>query len=265
MPFVVNSHVKQLDERVAEALARAGCRILKLGIESGSVRVRKEVLKRNMSDRDILETVKSAERHGLHTSGFVMVGLPGETAEERDQTVDLLAKSRIGRFRTSLFYPFPGTESFAMSVRGGYLDPDRAQALTDFTSSSCLSFGAEQDLAIDKLAAAMPWYVNAALDRHGQAPASARYRPWVQRIDAMNEMEWAEFRPRLKEVDAELAAESARAGELHYSIRFNDFMGVRSDFYLGEEQGIEWATAAAKPVPERLAQLALLAAANEVS
>lgn len=265
LPFVVNSHVKQLDERVAEALARAGCRILKLGIESGSVRVRKEVLKRNMSDADILETVRSAERYGLHTSGFVMVGLPGESPEERQQTVDLLAKSRIGRFRTSLFFPFPGTESHALSLRGGYLDPERAATLTDFTSSSCLDFGAEQNLAIDKLTAAMPWYVNAALDRYGEAPAAERYRPLVAQIGAMDAEEWAAFRPRLRELDAELAAQAARAGELHYSIRFNDFMGVRSDFYLGEEQGIEWATAAAKPVPERLAELALLAAANEIS
>src|SRR6188768_644482 len=64
VPFVVNSHVKQLDERVAEALARAGCRILKLGIESGSLRVRKEVLKRFMTQKDVLETVRSGEEHG---------------------------------------------------------------------------------------------------------------------------------------------------------------------------------------------------------
>ncbi|MFT5830539.1 MAG: anaerobic magnesium-protoporphyrin IX monomethyl ester cyclase, partial [Bacteroidia bacterium] len=42
VPFVVNAHVKQLDERVANALKSAGCTILKMGIESGSPRVRKE-------------------------------------------------------------------------------------------------------------------------------------------------------------------------------------------------------------------------------
>jgi len=91
LPWVVNSHVKQLDERVAEALAQAGCRILKLGIESGSPRVRRDVLKRHMTQRDILETVASAERHRLHSSGFVMVGLPTETHAERWETVELLA------------------------------------------------------------------------------------------------------------------------------------------------------------------------------
>ena len=58
------------------------------------------------------------------------------------------------------------------------------------------------------------------------------------------------------------ARAAARAGELHYAIRYNDFMGVRSDFFLAEASGIEWVTAAAKPVPERLRALA--AAADEV-
>ena len=74
VPFVVNSHVKRLDPRVAAALGRAGCKILKLGIEAGSERVRKEVLRRFMTHADIMETVASAEEHGLHSSSFVMVG-----------------------------------------------------------------------------------------------------------------------------------------------------------------------------------------------
>ena len=262
VPLVVNSHVKRLDPRVAEALGRAGCRILKLGIESGHERVRREVLKRFMTDEDILATVEAGEAHGLHTSGFVMVGLPGESHDERWATVDLLARSAIGRFRTSLFYPFPGTESYAYAVEGGYIDPARSASLTDFTESSCLDFGAAENLFIDKLATCMPWFVNARLDRYHDAPAAARYRPWVERVLAMDHSAWEAFREGVGDLDRELSAAAARAGELHYAIRFHRFMGVRSDYYLSEEQGIEWSTAAARPVPERLKQLALAAAAG---
>ncbi|MEM7310053.1 MAG: radical SAM protein [Planctomycetota bacterium] len=262
VPFVVNSHVKRLDPRVAEALGRAGCRILKLGIESGHERVRREVLKRFMTDDDILAKVEAGEAHGLHTSGFVMVGLPGETHAERWATVDLLARSGIGRFRTSLFYPFPGTESYAYSVEGGYIDPERVASLTDFTESSCLDFGAPENLFIDKLATCMPWFVNARLDRYRESPASERYRPLVKDVLALDAEGWEAFRPRVRELDDELSGICARAGELHYAIRFHAFMGVRSDYYLSEEHGVEWSTAAAKPVPERLRQLALAAAAG---
>ena len=30
---------------------------------------------------------------------------------------------------------------------------------------------------------------------------------------------------------------ATRAGEWHYAIRYNEFMGVRSDFFLAEERG----------------------------
>jgi len=264
VPFVVNSHVKQLDPEVATALAAAGCRILKLGIESGSPRVRKEVLKRNMSQEDICGTVRVAEENGLHTSGFVMVGLPYETREERLETVDLLARSRIGRFRTSLFFPFPGTDSHRQAIEGGFVDADKVGSLTDFTSSSALDFGEHENLFVEKLAACMPWFVNAALDRYGAAPASERYRGIVAEVEAMDREAWDAFQPRVREVDAELSRAATRAEELHYAIRYNAFMGVRSDFFLAEDAGIEWATAAAKPVPERLHALALAAAADEV-
>ena len=270
VPFVVNSHVKALDPRVARALSEAGCRILKLGIESGSPRVRTEVLQRFMSNADVLSTIASAEECGLHTSGFLMVGLPYETHDERLETVELLARSGIGRFRTSLFFPFPGTESHRLSLQGGFLREERAATLTDFTESSCLDFGPEENLFIDKLATCMPWFVNARLDAYRPAPASARYRPIVEQVLAMDAAAWEAFKPTVGERDRELASDATAAQELHYSIRYNAFMGVRSDYYLAEETGIEWSTAAAKPVPDRLRELArmreqaLAAAAAEV-
>ncbi len=264
IPWVVNSHVNRLDPVMAKAMAEGGCKILKLGIESGSERVRREILKRFMTDDDILETVRVADEVGLHSSGFVMVGLPYESHEERWQTVDLLARSLIGRFRTSIFFPFPGTESHQLSIQGGFVDPAKAGTLTDFTESSCLDFGAEENLFIEKLAACMPWFVNVRAARHHEFPAAQRYEGLVTEVLALDREGWEAFKPRVRELDQRVAVECARAQELHYSIRFNAFMGVRSDFYLSEEAGVEWLTAAAKPVPERLRALALAAAADEV-
>lgn len=263
VPFVVNSHVKQLDPRVAEALSRAGCRILKLGIESGSLRVRRDVLKRHMTQADILLTVRSAEEWRLHTSGFVMVGLPTETREERWETVDVLAQSGIGRFRVSFFFPFPGTDSYRMTIDGGYMRPDADPSLTTFTDGSCLDFGERENVFVDQLGTCMPWFVNSRLDRWRDAPAAARYRPIVERLLAMTKDEWIAFKPTVRALDAELSAACVARDELHYAIRYNAFMGVRSDYFLAEESGIEWSTAAAKPLSE-LREASLAAAASEV-
>ena len=79
----------------------------------------------------------------------------------------------------------------------------------------------------------------------------------------MDAAAWNAFKPRVKDIDRELSAECVAADELHYAIRYNKFMGVRSDYYLAEEAGIEWYTAATKPVAE-LREAALAAAASEV-
>ena len=127
---------------------------------------------------------------------------------------------------------------------------EMARELADFTEGSILDFGAEENLFIDKLGSLMPWFVNSRLARFRESPASARYAPLVERVLAMDEREWAAFKPDVRRVDAELAAAAVAAGEEHYAIRYNAFMGVRSDFYLAEERGLEWTTASAKPSVE---------------
>jgi hypothetical protein len=176
--------------------------------------------------------------------------------EERWETVDLLARLEIGRFRSSMFYPFPGTGAFKLSVDGGFIDPEKVERLTDFTESSCLDFGAKENLFIDKLAVCLPWFVNArmAVARgvdEKTLPAVARYAPLMERVLAMGESEWEFFKPEVRGIDAEAAAAAAAAGEVHYAIKFNAFMGVRDDYYLAEERAElrvdDWVTAAALP------------------
>src|SRR5205085_10739720 len=138
-----------------------------------------------------------AERHRLHTSGFLMIGLPTETRAERLETVDVLAQSRIGRFRTSWFYPFPGTDSYRMTIEGGYLRPEAADDFTTFTDGSALDFGAEENLFIDQLGTLMPWFVNARLAHFHDAPASRRYAPVVERVLALTRAEWEASKPQV--------------------------------------------------------------------
>lgn len=251
VPFVVNAHVKRLPPDVAAALARAGCSILKLGIESGSERVRRRVLVRPMTREAILVTIAEASRHGLHTSGFVMVGLPTETPEELYETVHLLAASGIGRFRTSFFHPFPGTDSYRLALESREFDPAAMEVSTTFTDCSPLNFGPSQNLLVDKIGRAMPWFVNAALPEHGQLvhgeavrATGARYAPLVERVLAMDGEAWGAYRETLEDVDREISAAAVEAGEFHYALRYGATTGVSSSWFLAEEMP-EWNTAAA--------------------
>ncbi len=231
MPFVVNGHVGLFDEERARALADAGCKIVKFGLESGSQKIRSKVMNRHMTNVNIGKALNLVRDHGMHSSVFVMVGLPHENLEDLWETVNLLAEARPGRFRWTFFFPFPGTRAHEIALDGGFIDEEKMKNMVNFTDASCLRFSAEQDLLLKKIGQVLPWFVNA---RTGGAVGEA-YKTRVDEIMDMNEKEWEAVVPTLRDEDAALSLQMVDAGHSHYAIKYNRFMGVLSDYFLHEK------------------------------
>ena len=239
VPFVVNAHVQSFTEPMAEALKEAGCLIVKFGLESGSERIRRHVLKRIMSDDQIKQAFAIADGAGLHTSAFLMIGLPLEEREDMEATVDLIATIKPGRFRWSIFTPFPGTEIHDLCLKERLIDPKKQDSNATFYSGSCLRFTPEIDLFIGKLQRAFHWYVNARAD----IPGRDTYRRLVEEIESLDSVGWKSRSAGFLEEDRRISAGLAGGPDLHYSIRFTQVMAVRSDF-------VEENTGFSKPAKE---------------
>jgi anaerobic magnesium-protoporphyrin IX monomethyl ester cyclase len=231
IPFVVNAHVKLFDEEIAKALSGAGCRIVKFGLESGSPRVRREVLRRYMSNDSIAEAFDVCRRHNLHSSAFLMIGLPTETREELLETVELLGRSLPGRFRWSVFYPFPGTEAHNIARKAGAIDEKKMAGLHNFFTESCLDFGEEHNLLLDKLNAVLPWYVNAA----SSLPCAGAYGKMIDRVAPLSREQWEKEKESFIGLDALMSRKALSKGMRHYAIKYNRFMGVDSDYFSRED------------------------------
>ena len=230
LPFVVNGHVGFFDRERAEALASANCRIVKFGLESGSERVREKILNRHTKNEQIADAIALAHEVGLHSSVFIMIGLPHEEETDLWDTVNILAATRPGRFRWTFFFPFPGTEAYNISADGGYIDFDAMKNMANFTDRSCLRFGPKQDLLLRKVGKIMPWFVNAAADW----PAAAHYRERVDSILAMDKTEWEATAPTLLDDDTAISSAVQNDDLSHYAVKYNSFMGVISDYFLNE-------------------------------
>jgi radical SAM superfamily enzyme YgiQ (UPF0313 family) len=220
--FVCNAHVRMFDEEVASLLKEAGCKIVKFGLESGSERVRREILRRYMSNRRIQEAFSIAKRHGLHTSAFFMIGLPSETRQEMMDTIRLISKIEPGRFRISIFFPYKGTRAFDLAKTLNGIDEERMEALDNFFDGTCLLFGREESLLIEKLKTFFCLYVNAQRD----LPHNP-YRTLFEEVESADEAKWEErkeeFLARLKGIDEEV-----RHKEEFYTVRYERFMGVKN-------------------------------------
>jgi len=109
-------------DRLFKALSDANFYFVNIGIESGSERIRRDVLKRYYSNEDIIRAVRSARRYGLKVGTYNLIGIPGETKEDFRQTVRLHRECKPDWHMLSVFFPYPGTELYRLCENMGVLD-----------------------------------------------------------------------------------------------------------------------------------------------
>ncbi|MBT7210955.1 MAG: B12-binding domain-containing radical SAM protein [Candidatus Scalindua sp.] len=224
VPFVANAHIRAFDDERAKMLKDAGCMIIKFGLESGSERIRKEILKRPMTNEDIIRAFESAHKYDLHTSAFVMFGLPHETREEILETVKLLGTIKPGRFRWSIFYPFPRTVAYEISKKGNFINFDKMNALDNFTDDTCLDFGEEHNLFIQKMQRTLPWYVN----MYCNDSSKEMYSILINMIEKIPSDVWENIKDFTMPFDKEISKQLKQANVEHYAIKYNSFTAVNS-------------------------------------
>jgi anaerobic magnesium-protoporphyrin IX monomethyl ester cyclase len=112
---------RTIDEALFVALEKANFSFLNIGLESGSQRVRQDILKRNYSNEDFLKVVSLARKHGMEIFVYNMIGLPGESWADHQETVRLNRQCQPDGHHTGIFYPYPGTELYASCLEQGLI------------------------------------------------------------------------------------------------------------------------------------------------
>ncbi|MBC7258322.1 MAG: radical SAM protein [Chloroflexi bacterium] len=139
LPFWINTRVERLSEEIVAALARAGCRGVRIGIESGNELLRRDILKRRMSNEDIIAAFRRLRKHGLKAYTCNMLGVPGETKEMIEETIELNRRLEPDDLQFSVFYPYPMTELHDVAVAKGYYVPQAGALSTYYSRTSVLN------------------------------------------------------------------------------------------------------------------------------
>jgi radical SAM superfamily enzyme YgiQ (UPF0313 family) len=93
IPFECNVVISQLDEENVMLLKKAGCFKVSFGIECFNDEYREKVLKKNITKRQIIESVKLLKKYNIQVNTSNMIGLPG---------LDLKANLDLIKFNSSL-------------------------------------------------------------------------------------------------------------------------------------------------------------------
>ena len=114
-----------IDLDLLRLMARAGCKSLDVGIESGSPKVLKSIRK-NIEPAMFLPYAKLAKELGIRSKLFFMVSLPDEFEKDAFKTLDVAKKlaKYVHRMGCGLTHIFPGTSLEKMAVERGLFPKD---------------------------------------------------------------------------------------------------------------------------------------------
>ncbi len=124
VPFSCQMRVELIDAGVARILRESGCHMVGVGLESGSPRVRREILGRSMSNQALIRGCRHLQAEGIRINAYNMMGIPGETFPEALETLALNIEIKPTTSWISFFQPYPGTKLTRTLLEKGVITPD---------------------------------------------------------------------------------------------------------------------------------------------
>jgi hopanoid biosynthesis associated radical SAM protein HpnJ len=116
--------------KTLEVLKANGLRLLLVGYESGNQQILHNI-KKGMRIEVAEKFTKDCHELGIAIHGTFIMGLPGETHETIQQTIDWARKINPHTIQVSLAAPYPGTFLYNQAVENGWLDADNAELVDD--------------------------------------------------------------------------------------------------------------------------------------
>ena len=111
--------VNHTDLELFQLMKAAGCRRVGFGVESGDEYILKRVVKKSQTLNMVRAAFQNAKRAGLQTMGFFIIGMPYETEETMERTIQFALELDPDLANFMIAAPYPGTELWKLVEREG--------------------------------------------------------------------------------------------------------------------------------------------------
>ncbi len=106
------TRVNLIDKEKLQMMKDGGCALISFGIESGNQSTLDNILKKGITLEQIRKAYAMAKEVGIPAHGTCMIGLPGETEEDMQRTIDFVLSLDAEAVQFSILTPYPGTEIY---------------------------------------------------------------------------------------------------------------------------------------------------------
>lgn len=117
------AHVNTINEQILKKMKEAGCFCIWYGIEAGDEELLKIINKKTTLE-SIRKAIKLTQQQGIEVRGLFMLGLPGETPELAQKTIDFAKELDCDYAQFSITTPHVGTQLFEDAKKYGSLNVD---------------------------------------------------------------------------------------------------------------------------------------------
>jgi anaerobic magnesium-protoporphyrin IX monomethyl ester cyclase len=117
-------HIRRLDRQLLAKLKKSGCFALSFGIESGSERVRNDIIKKPIPVGQAVDAIRACREFNIWTHGFFVIGFPGENAASFRETIDFAQKLNLDSANFFIAAPYPKTQLLEFCRENGYVPRD---------------------------------------------------------------------------------------------------------------------------------------------
>lgn len=107
-------------EEMLPLFKNAGINWLALGIESGSYEIRREISKGSFKSIDVRELIRNIEDQGISVIANYIFGLPGDTYESMNSTLDMAIELNTDMINMYPCQPLPGSPMHAKMLMRGF-------------------------------------------------------------------------------------------------------------------------------------------------
>lgn len=133
IPWAANCRIDYIANAAEDFLVflrKSQCSLLKMGVESGSQIIQKLIGKGGIDRMSVLYALERCKKHGLGVKLNFIIGFPGETEKDLEDTAKLIAECAerypaISRIALGVYDPYPGTPLWALALKNNYDAPGK--------------------------------------------------------------------------------------------------------------------------------------------
>mgnify|MGYP006078743651 FL=1 len=107
--FLIETHLKNLDNELLDLLYEAGLRIVYVGIESSSDVILNSIQRMTVTNDEQYEIIKNCKERNIIVKSMFMIGSPEDTEKTIKDTIEYATILPNQLVQFSVFTPYPGT------------------------------------------------------------------------------------------------------------------------------------------------------------